>query len=396
MASKDTDTPMADAWSRPGTRTLGLLVAVAALTGYVVVFLAAEGQMQIGGLLVLAGAVVVGAHRAGLGERLAQDARDQETLLGVVGILACLVVGWVFRADHFALLMLSKTLLFMTACLGVNVQLGYTGVLNFAGASFFGVGCYTAAVLGAGTAVPPLLSLLIGGVCAALVGSILIVPVLRTKGHYAAVVTIAFAVLFTSFLQVNDVLGGPQGLRVAGMSIAGWDFNRQLAFGPVTGSFYLNYYLLALVITLAAIALNRRIERSWIGLAMDAVRLDELAAGCFGVRPAVWKIVGFTLGNFVIGVAGALFGMMIGFVAPTNFTFADSLIILSIVLLGGMGSIWGIAVASFIVILLPEKLQAIQEYRFLLFAALVILVLRFRPNGLLPRAPRSYFPGWRP
>jgi ABC-type branched-subunit amino acid transport system permease subunit len=88
--------------------------------------------------------------------------------------------------------------------------------------------------------------------------------------------------------------------------------------------------------------------------------------------------------------------MMIGFVAPTNFTFADSLIILSIVLLGGMGSIWGIAVASFIVILLPEKLQAIQEYRFLLFAALVILVLRFRPNGLLPRAPRSYFPGWRP
>ena len=88
--------------------------------------------------------------------------------------------------------------------------------------------------------------------------------------------------------------------------------------------------------------------------------------------------------------------MMLGFIAPTNFTFGDSLILVSIVLLGGIGNPWGLAVATTILIIVPEKLQAIQEYRFLLFAVMVILILLFRPEGLLPRPLRAYFPGWRP
>jgi ABC-type branched-subunit amino acid transport system permease subunit len=96
------------------------------------------------------------------------------------------------------------------------------------------------------------------------------------------------------------------------------------------------------------------------------------------------------------GMAGALYGMMIGFIAPTSFTFGDSLIFVSIVLLGGIGSPWGVVVAAAIVVMLPEKLQIIQEYRFLLFAALVIMILLYRPDGIVPRRLRSYFPGWRP
>ena len=102
------------------------------------------------------------------------------------------------------------------------------------------------------------------------------------------------------------------------------------------------------------------------------------------------------LGNFVIGLAGALFGMVGGFVAPNNYTFADSLIMVSILLLGGIGNPWGVVVATFIVVVLPEKLQTIQEYRFLLYALIVIVVLLFRPEGLLPRPVRRYFPGGRP
>jgi ABC-type branched-subunit amino acid transport system permease subunit len=140
----------------------------------------------------------------------------------------------------------------------------------------------------------------------------------------------------------------------------------------------------------------RRLERSWIGLHMDAVRLDEVASACFGIDPARWKITAFTLGNFLAGVAGALLGSMLGFIAPTNFTFADGLIMVSIVLLGGIGNPWGVVAAAAIVILLPEKLQVIQEYRFLLYAVMVILILLFRPQGLLPRELRRYAPAPTP
>jgi ABC-type branched-subunit amino acid transport system permease subunit len=154
--------------------------------------------------------------------------------------------------------------------------------------------------------------------------------------------------------------------------------------------------LLALVLVTIAFALVRRLERSWIGLNMDAVRLDETASACFGIDLARWKITAFTLGNFLAGVAGALLGAMLGFIAPTNFTFGDSLIMVSVILLGGIGNPWGVIAAAAIVIVLPEKLQIIQEYRFLLYAVLVILILLFRPQGLLPRELRRYVPGWSP
>jgi ABC-type branched-subunit amino acid transport system permease subunit len=306
------------------------------------------------------------------------------------------VVVAVFHEDHFVLLLLCTVLLFTVATLGLNIQFGYAGVLNFAGASFFGIGAYTAAVLNAHTAVPHLLVLLTGGLMAALIGSVLLLPVLRTRGHYAAVVTIAFALLFKTFLEVNDVLGGPQGLQVKSMQLFGWTLNDNITIGPVTLSFYVSYFLLSLLLLAAAFVLVQRVERSWIGLNLDALRLDETAAACFGINILRWKVTAFLLGNFLIGIAGALFGMVGGFVQPNNYTFADSLILVSILLLGGIGNPWGVAVATVIVVIVPEKLQVIQEYRFLLYAAMVVAVLLFRPEGLLPRPLRSYFPGWRP
>ena len=139
--------------------------------------------------------------------------------------------------------------------------------------------------------------------------------------------------------------------------------------------------------------LVRRLERSWIGLSLDAVRLDETASRCFGLDVARWKVLAFTLGNFLVGIAGAAYGHVLGFIAPNNFTFGDSLILVSIMLLGGIGNLWGVAVAAAFVVILPEKLQIIQEYRLLLYAVLVILILLFRPQGLLPRQVRDYFPG---
>ena len=373
------------------------LAAAVLTTVYVILLLLVESQTEVIGLLIVGAVAVLVANWTGLLGRVGHTLAEQENVLNLLVILGTLSIIGFFHEDHFTLLLVATIMLYVLATLGLNLQFGYAGVLNFAGASFFGVGGYTAAVLGTHTAVPGLLIILIGGVMAALIGSMLLLPVLRTRGHYAAVVTIAFALLFKTFLEVNDVLGGPQGLSVPGMNVLGWKFNDNIEIGETLElSFYVNYIVVSLVVLIAAFIIVRRLERSWIGLNLDAMRLDETAATCFGLNIVRWKITAFLLGNFLIGIAGALYGMVIGFVAPTSFTFADSLIFVSIVLLGGIGNIWGLVLATAIVVIIPEKLQAIQEYRFLLYAGLVMLMLLFRPEGLLPRPVRIFFPGWRP
>ena len=382
------DTSRATLW--PG------LAAMAAGTVYLIALLAVERPVVIVALLLAGIAVVVAGAWLGVFAGISRSFADREDALGLFGIAALLAVAAVFHEDHFVLLLVITVLLYSVATLGLNIQFGYAGVLNFAGASFFGIGAYTSAVLNSYTSVPHLLVLLIGGLLAALIGSLLLLPVLRTRGHYAAVVTIAFALLFKTFLEVNDVLGGPQGMQVKSMKILGWSFNDNIEIGGISLSFYINYFVVSLLLLIAAFVVVRRLERSWVGLNLDALRLDETAANCFGLDIVRWKITAFLIGNFLIGIAGALFGMVGSFVAPNNYTFADSLILVSILLLGGIGNPWGLIVATFIVVVVPEKLQAIQEYRFLLYALMVIAVLLFRPEGLLPRPVRRYFPGWRP
>jgi ABC-type branched-subunit amino acid transport system permease subunit len=373
------------------------IVGVALVTAYLILFLSVESQTGIAILLLGGAAALLGAAKLGMLGRFRRSFTAREGGMNLVVIAAVLVLAGVFYEDHFTLLLVATVMIYMIAALGLTVQFGYAGVLNFAGAAFFGIGCYTAAVLTKNTALPHVLVLLAGGLMAALIGAFLLLPVLRTRGHYSAVVTIAFTLLFKTFLEVNDTLGGPQGLRVDGFNLFGWEFNDNIEIGAdFEASFFLNYVLASLVLLALAFAFVRRLERSWAGLNMDAVRLDETASACFGYNIARWKITAFTIGNLLAGLAGALYATMLGFIAPTNFTFGDSLILVSIVLLGGIGNPWGIALATTIVIILPEKLQAIQEYRFLLYAAMVILILLFRPEGLLPRPLRSYFPGWRP
>jgi ABC-type branched-subunit amino acid transport system permease subunit len=372
------------------------VAAMALATAYLIALLAVEKQALIIGLLAVAIAAVLAANWLGWLAPVSRSFTDREEALGALAIAAAFAVAAFFHDDHFVLLLICTVLLYTVATLGLNIQFGYAGVLNFAGASFFGIGAYTSAVLNAHTAVPHLFVLLIGGLIAALIGSLLLLPVLRTRGHYAALVTIAFALLLKTFLEVNDVLGGPQGLQVKGMTLFGWSFNDSIEIGKISLSFYMSYFVVSMVLLVGAFVLVRRLERSWIGLNLDALRIDETAANCFGLDVARWKITAFTLGNFLIGMAGALFGMVGGFVAPNNYTFADSLILVSILLLGGIGNPWGLVVATVIVVVVPEKLQTIQEYRFLLYALLVIVMLLFRPEGLLPRPVRRYFPGWRP
>jgi len=372
------------------------VAAAALVTAFAVAFMWAENEWEVGGVLAAAVVAVLVARRTGWLAPAARAFEMREPAMNRVAIAALLVFVAFFHEDHFPLLMVGTVLVYLTVCLGLTIQFGYAGVVNFAAAAFLGTGGYTAAVLSAHSAIPHFAVIAIGGAVAALVGSILILPVLRTRGHYAAVVTIAFGLLFKTFLEVNDTLGGPQGLKLLSMKLFGMSFNDNFSVAGVEFSFYMHYVLAALALAVLAFAITRRLERSWIGVSLDAIRLDETASACFGIHIARWKVVAFTLGNFMAGAAGALYALMLGFIAPTSFTFGNSLVMVSIILLGGIGNPWGAALAAAIVVVLPEKLQLIQEYRFLLYATMVILVLLFRPEGLLPRPLRRYLPGWRP
>ena len=374
---------------------ISILPAFAAILGAAAAVLGlmlADRQWEVAAVAAICVVVVLMAGRLGWAERVHRSAERHGVIANVLAWGTAALVIFVLREHNFEWLMLCTVMLYMVAGLGLTVQFGFAGVVNFAAAAFLGVGAYCAAVLMASSPLPPLLIVLLAGLVSALVGSVLLLPLLRTRGHYAALITIAFGILFRTFLEVNDALGGPQGLKVPGMQAMGVDFNSAIEIDEETEwSFYLHYAALCLVVLFLATALVRRLERSWLGLSLDAVRLDETAASAFGLNAAAWKIVAFSAGNFLAGIAGALYAMLSGFIAPASFTFGDSLILVSIVILGGLGNPLGLLPAALIVVVLPEKLQVIQEYRFLLFAALVIGILLLRPGGLLPRRPRQYF-----
>lgn len=349
----------------------------------------AESQAQVLGLLAAFLVLFALADRTSVGQEISAICGDYGGFANGVALIGALAIAATFHEEHYTLLMLATVALFATACIGLNLQLAFAGIVNFAGAAFFVIGSYTAAVLTTYASVPHVFILIIAGLVTGALGVILLLPVLRTRGHYAALVTIAFGLLLRTLLEVNDTLGGPQGMKIKGFSLFGIDFNRTTSLGPWDISFYLPYAIVAIGLFALVFTLTRRIERSWIGIALDTVRSDETAASVFGLSISRWKVVAFLIGNAIIGVAGALYGMMNGFVTPTGAGLSESLLMLSIIVLGGLGNFWGAVVAAMIILVIPEKLQAIQEYRLLIFAALVLCILLFRPSGILPRPLRD-------
>lgn len=369
------------------------ILIAAFLAGSLLAVLETENQRVLGICVLAIATLAFAAAKLGIVQGAERAGARHPWAVRLIIVIASALVLIVLRENNFALLMIATILIYATVCLGITIQTGYTGIFNFAGAAFLGTGGYTAAMLANVAWLPDPVVILLGGVTAAALGTVLILPVLRTRGHYAALTTLAFGILFYGFLEANELLGGPQGLKVPGIQLFGWDFSNELHLGRLSFSFYANYVLLIAGIFAVFMAFTRFVERSWIGIWLDAVRLDEIAASVFGLKVSVWKTFAFTTGNFLAGVMGAVYAKMTGFIAPANFTFGDSLIMVSIVLLGGIGNRWGVLIATMIVILLPEKLQSIQEFRLLLFACVIIALLIVRPAGLLARRVRVFGEG---
>ncbi len=259
--------------------------------------------------------------------------------------------------------------------IGLNIVVGLTGLLVLGYVAFYAIGAYTYALLSLHYNIPFFLCLPICALVSMLFGFLLGSPVLRLRGDYLAIVTLGFGEITRIVINNWDELThGPNGLmHIARPQVFGFIFR-----DPVY------YYYLIIILLVLAVFIFKRLSNSRIGRAWVAIREDELAAATMGINVSFFKLLAFGISASVAGVAGAFFAAKMTHVSPESFTFLESVIILCMVIVGGMGSITGAIMGAIILILLPEALRGFQTYRMLLFGVGMILLMRFRPQGMFP------------
>lgn len=265
---------------------------------------------------------------------------------------------------------------------GLNIVVGLAGLLDLGYVAFYAVGAYTYGLLVTYFGVSFWLCLPLAGVLAACAGILLGFPVLRLRGDYLAIVTLGFGEMVRIVLiNWNSLTGGSNGLaRIPTPGLFGFHF-----FGA-SRLIFLYYIILALVLLTIAFAVRIRVTA--LGRAWEALREDEIACRTLGLNPTTVKLSAFAVGAMFAGFAGAFFAARQGFISPASFTFMESAIILSIVVLGGMGSQTGVVFAATALVLLPELFRDFANLRLLLFGGAMVLIMVWRPSGFIAhRAP---------
>ncbi|MBN1487865.1 MAG: hypothetical protein JW981_09500 [Anaerolineae bacterium] len=276
--------------------------------------------------------------------------------------------------------------LYVILGLGLNVVVGMAGLLDLGYVAFFAIGSYTMALL---TAPQPhdivmsfWLALPIGVLLAACAGVLLGIPVLRMRGDYLAIVTLGFGEIIR-ILSKSDVLtdfsGGPRGVRaVGGPMLFGLNLNNE---------FYFMYFIILGIIIVAYA--THQLQRSRVGRAWMAIREDEDVAEAMGINTLKYKLLAFAMGSGFAGFSGALFASRNKFTGPEDFTLLVSINVLSLVIIGGMGSIPGVIVGALVLKGLPEMLRQLDDYRMLAFGGLLVIMMILRPEGLIPSSRRK-------
>lgn len=312
--------------------------------------------------------------------------------------------GWVRIADF--------ALLYIMLALGLNIVVGYAGLLDLGYIAFFAVGAYTYALLGSpqfGLHWPMWVTLPLGALIACVFGVLLGAPTLKLRGDYLAIVTLGFGEIIRIFLNnLNapiNITNGPQGISgIDALQVGGFSFGEsQQWFGVRVDDVHLHYYLF-LAFTLLVIFVSRRLEDSRIGRAWVAIREDEVAASAMGINTRNIKLLAFAMGATFGGISGGLFAGFQGFVSPESFSLMESIMILCMVVLGGMGNIGGVVLGGILLVALPELFRNAagpvqmallgkvvvdpESLRMLMFGLALILVMLWRPAGLWPSTQR--------
>jgi len=280
-----------------------------------------------------------------------------------------------FDKNTYHLDLLTGVGIFALLAMGLNVVVGLTGLLNLGYAAFFGIGAYTYALLNLHWHWSFWCGLPAAGLVSMLFGFLIGMPSIRVRGDYLAITTLGFGeITRIAFNNLDQWTGGPNGLL--GIARPRF-FNYSFSVNPTP---YL--YLVLVMIALTAFFLFR-MSRSKIGRALVAIREDELAASCMGVPALHVKLVAFGVSAFIAGLAGAVFAAKQTIITPDSFDFVLSVLLLAMVVLGGMGNIWGAVLGALVLGVLPELLRGFAVYRMLIFGLVMILMMIFRPQGIL-------------
>jgi branched-chain amino acid transport system permease protein len=296
----------------------------------------------------------------------------------------------------------TQVIVFAGTAMGLNIVVGLAGLLDLGYVAFLGAGAFTAAILSnsvfstVGWHPPFIVVMAISGAVAASLGLLIGSPTLRVSGDYLAIVTLAFGEIFRITMNNLDGTDGPlitngsDGIpAIPDLVLFGFDFgDPHVLFGIPLGRFS-NYYFLLLVVLGLVILIFVRLNNSRIGRGWVAIREDEKAAEAMGVNVFGLKLFAFAGGAFLAGVAGSVKAHVDVSVTPDQYVFLESAFLLAAIVLGGMGTVVGVLVGATLLKLMPEKLRFVNEYRLLIFGLLLVLMMRFRPEGLVPSQRRQ-------
>lgn len=304
-------------------------------------------------------------------------------------------------------------ILYVLLALGLNIVVGFAGLLDLGYIAFYAVGAYAYALLASphfGLHLPFWAILPFGAALAALFGVLLGAPTLKLRGDYLAIVTLGFGEIVRIFLnnlsRPVNITNGPQGIaRIDPFTVGEFDFSRSERLLGLDVSGPIKYYYLLLAVMVAIIVINLRLQNSRIGRAWEAIREDEVAARAMGINTRDVKLLAFAMGASFGGVAGGMFAAIQGFISPESFVLVESIMVVAMVVLGGMGNIWGVILGALLLSFVPEILRWTVEplqralfdrmivepevIRMLLFGLALVLVMLFRPAGLLPSVVRK-------
>ncbi len=284
-----------------------------------------------------------------------------------------LIILPLFLNDYYRDIM-TLTCIYVVLALGLNIIVGQAGLLNLGYVAFYAIGAYTYAILSTKFGLSFWPGLVAGAAMAAVFAVLLGLPTLRLRGDYFAIVTLGLGEITRIILNNWDSLtGGPNGISQVG---------RPVLFGHLLHT-TLDFYYLILVMAVGTVFAMNRIMSSRVGRAWIAIREDEIAAEAMGINTFRLKLLAFVLGSAWAGLTGVFFASKMAFVSPESFTFFESVMILCMVVLGGMGSIPGIILGALLLITLPEIFRNFQDYRMLAFGMALVLMMVFRPQGLL-------------
>ena len=352
-------------------------------------------------LLFLAGSVVALA-RAGLFSWIGVIAQRNRRVITLGAFAVAFLFPFTQNGSDANMSIATQVLIFATTALGLNIVVGLAGLLDLGYIAFLGAGAYVSAMMShsafatIGWKPPFIVVVAIAACVSSILGLIIGSPTLRVSGDYLAIVTLAFGEIFR--LTVNnldgnngpDLTNGPNGIPgIPELEIGSFNFGDTHTLLGIPLGRFANYYFLMLVVAAIIITIFTRLNNSRIGRGWVAIREDEKAAEAMGVNVFGLKLFAFAGGAFLAGMAGSIKAHQDVSVTPDQYIFLESAFLLAAIVLGGMGTVAGVLVGATVLKLLPEKLRFVADYRLLTFGLLLVLMMRFRPEGLVPSRRRA-------